>query len=61
VPYRGECGRCGSVIFGAAERVREVEVDAMQAHLWESHPDISRPPSVLPLAQLLRVVHVRME
>ena len=44
----------------AAEKVGNVEVSAMLAHLWAAHPDIIRQPDVLPLAELLRHVHVRM-
>ena len=61
MPYRGECGQCAAVIFRAAERVGDVEVNAMLSHLWESHADVVRRPSVLALAELLRLVHVRME
>jgi hypothetical protein len=61
VLYRGECGRCAAVIFHAVERVGDVEVNAMQAHVWENHPDLTHQPDVLPLADMLRIVHVRME
>jgi hypothetical protein len=61
MPYRGECGRCATVIFSAVERVGDVEVSAMLSHLWEGHADVVRQPSVVPLAELLRLVHVRME
>jgi hypothetical protein len=61
MPYRGECGRCGTVIFTAAKRVGDVEANAMLVHLWENHPDVVRQPGVLALAELLRLVHVRMD
>jgi len=43
-----------------AERVADPEITRMLRHLWTEHPDVLQDPAVLPLAELMRLVRVRM-
>ena len=43
-----------------AERIGDPEIGNMLRHLWAEHPDVLREPAVLPLAELMRLVRVRM-
>ena len=60
IRYRGMCGLCHAEVFTSAERVGDGEVSAILEHVWDMHPDVVQRPHVLPLGDLMRLVHVRM-
>src|SRR4029077_16048515 len=57
--YRATCERCGADLF-VTERVGDPEIRSMLRHLWTADPDVVQEPAVLPLADLMRLVRVRM-
>ncbi len=57
--YRVTCERCGADLF-VTERVADPEITAILRHLWTKHPNLPREPAVLPPAELMQLVRVRI-
>ena len=59
-PYRVTCEGCAGDLF-VTEHVADPEpTNVVVWHLWAEHPDLLREPALLPLAELMRFVRVRM-